>query len=379
MRVTFASGGVELTSGDRRERRAFLKPDGDRLLGCAGRYAGQVRAGLTAGLLDRGRELWQWLDGASHWLSELSAGSGPRQLDLAVADHGTAQGQLPPLTQCFLNAPWELLADPCGTDFLAADPERPLMLSRRLGWPSEPLQPAHADFLLMFMAASPEGSRELDFEREEIGILRATTRLPLHLRVEESGCLRFLAPRLASDGGVEALHLSCHGDIEQGEPILVLESPRGERAPASSLQLLNALGQQKPALVFLSACRTAEQPGMAGSLSLRLVRAGVANVIGWDGSVYDQDASDFAHAFYRELTSGSVPYAAAIARGELLRAQAGSKPYTRIGRDPKRRLSARRPLHDPGKARRRQDDTGQPDHLRSRRRGQPRSLRHRAW
>ena len=45
------------------------------------------------------------------------------------------------------------------------------------------------------------------------------------------------------------------------------------------------------------------------------------NGIGWDGSVYDDDAIAFAEIFYKELPAGhSVPYAAAQGRRSLLRA-----------------------------------------------------------
>jgi hypothetical protein len=305
-----------MACANRREHRSFSQQDETRLQSFAARYAGLVQSGQTGGLLQLGRDMWDWLDGSGHWLSELSDGTGPRELEF-----GTDETTEPPAAaQRFLNAPWELLAPAQPPGFLAADAERPLVLSRRLGQPGDARPALHADLLLMFMAASPPGTQELDYEREEVGILRATARLPLHLRVEESGCLEFLSPRLANEGGADALHLSCHGDIKNNEPVLILESPRGDPAPASSAQLTKALGQKKPPLLFLSACRTAEQPETATSLSLRLIRSGVANVIGWDGSVFDCDASDFAHAFYRELTNATAPYAAAIARGELLRA-----------------------------------------------------------
>jgi CHAT domain-containing protein len=62
----------------------------------------------------------------------------------------------------------------------------------------------------------------------------------------------------------------------------------------------------------LSACRTGEHGAAAASFVQSLVRSGVQNAVGWDGSVYDTDAIGFAEAFYRELAAGrSVAYAAA--------------------------------------------------------------------
>ncbi len=90
------------------------------------------------------------------------------------------------------------------------------------------------------------------------------------------------------------------------------------------------LGENKAPLVFLSACRTAEsrldsigeqEQEAIESFVRALVRAGVPNVIGWDGSVYDLDATSFARTFYKELAEfASVPYAVATARRDVLRA-----------------------------------------------------------
>jgi CHAT domain-containing protein len=60
---------------------------------------------------------------------------------------------------------------------------------------------------------------------------------------------------------------------------------------------------ERTPLVFLSACRTAEQgENDEGTQSFapfvhELIRAGMANVLGWDGSVYDSDAMAFAQYF----------------------------------------------------------------------------------
>ena len=126
----------------------------------------------------------------------------------------------------FLDVPWELLATDRG--YLAADAERPLVLTRRLGQAGAEAAPAHGDLLLMFMAAAPFGADNLDYEREEAGILAATERLPMQLRVEESGCLEFLRDRIALEAPIEALHLSCHGTIKNDTPQLLLEDPRGQ-------------------------------------------------------------------------------------------------------------------------------------------------------
>jgi hypothetical protein len=70
----------------------------------------------------------------------------------------------------------------------------------------------------------------------------------------------------------------------------------------------------------LSACRTGEHGAAVSAFVQSLVRSGVLNTVGWDGSVYDGDAIIFAENFYKELTAGrSVAYAAAQGRRALLR------------------------------------------------------------
>ena len=126
------------------------------------------------------------------------------------------------------------------------------------------------------------------------------------------------------------MHISCHGDIHRDMgPVLALETPEGGLALTTPGDLADALGERKAPLVFLSACRTAElpddrageeKPEVTEPFVRALVKAGVPNVIGWDGSVDDIDATLFARTFYKGLAAyGSVPYAAAAARRDVLR------------------------------------------------------------
>jgi hypothetical protein len=137
------------------------------------------------------------------------------------------------------------------------------------------------------MAADVEGEHVLDYEREGQAILQATRRLELNLVVEESGCLEFLEPCLVQEQPA-ALHLSCHGTIRDGAPVLALETPEGRGALATVAELRKALGEEgrTPALVF----GTAEH-GAVGAFTQALIRAGIDNAVGWDGSVYDADGS----------------------------------------------------------------------------------------
>jgi hypothetical protein len=273
-----------------------------------------VRSHSTEALVELGRGIADFLNNGDSWLDRVLDDTGEIALEIRVSGTPEERGRI------LLDMPWELLA-PKGM-FLAADNERLFRVTRRLGGPGTPATPEFRDLSLLFMAAEVEGQRVLNYEQEEAGVLQATSGLPLNLSVEESGAIEFLGERIAQDGPFEALHLSCHGDIVKGHPVLALEKPVGGLDPVGIVPLSRAFGEEdkKPKLVFLSACRTGEH-GAASAFVQSLVRSGVANAIGWDGSVNDADAIGFAAAFYEELARGnSVGYAAARARGALLRA-----------------------------------------------------------
>ncbi len=119
--------------------------------------------------------------------------------------------------------------------------------------------------------------------------------------------------------GFDVVHLSCHGENDKDGPRLLLEDAEGNEAPASAAALAAAFGETKPALVFLSACQTAQHRAGAAALARELLRAGVPAVMGWDGSVRDIDATEFATRLYKELAGRQRPaYAAAMARQQLL-------------------------------------------------------------
>ncbi|MEW5735218.1 MAG: CHAT domain-containing protein [Thermodesulfobacteriota bacterium] len=318
--VTIRGSDVFATASGH-ECRVELNADSlAKMQSLAARYRKSVLLHDSSLLLGLGTELFAWLD-ASGWASAWAKGGGNRVLRVHVKDPDSQGGA------ALLDLPWEILA--WNKDFLAADPAQAFVVFRSIHENSDPqpAEPRFKDLALLFMAAAPRGQKELDFEAEEAGILGATEGLPLQLCVEESGALDFLKDRLALDGPFEALHLSCHGNIDKEKgPVLALESPEGDEAPALPGEIAAALGEHRAPLVFLSACRTAEAGGekKAGSgagesFCRALVRSGVANVLGWDGSVYDKDATSFARSFYHELAGyASVPYAAAAARRQVL-------------------------------------------------------------
>ena len=340
------------------------------LQGWKTRYAEASVSNDNGALREIGAEMFDWLNtgGAlGDWMEQAE-----RLLQIMPGD-GSHEG----LEAALMEAPWEVLHD---QGFLAQHPTQLFVVSRRVMTETAPWEPTHGDLRMMFMAAAPEGQSDLDFEAEEVSIINATQRATdkaqlAHLVVEESGALEFLAPRLdGRDGDFEALHLSCHGDIiapkdndgkrtGQKRPILLFETSDGSADEVSAQELIQSCQGTLPPLMFVSACRTAQRdgpdtlrgadgirregfgeapvsfagapakpdmgvepkapvPDTAEPFVLDLVR-GVANVLGWDGSVYDHDASAFATSFYGALSKGrNVPEAAAMARRDLLQAQA---------------------------------------------------------
>jgi len=297
------------------EARLPLSAALDRMKDWARRYGNAVRIDDQAALLPIGREIGAWLN-QSGWLTGWTRRGGARELEIfsQSADPNEAEAAL-------LDLPWEILASEKG--FLVEDSAQSLVVWRRLGLPSQaqPWVPLHSDLALLFMAAAPEGENQLNFEAEEAAILDATRRLPLALAVEESGALPGLEERLGTDGPFEGLHLSCHGGIDRDRgPVLALEDETGRPDLVSLADFTDRLGGHLPPLVFLSACRTAENEGTE-SFIRALARCADANVIGWDGSVYDQDAILFASTLYRKLVEKqTVPQAVAVARREVLNA-----------------------------------------------------------
>jgi hypothetical protein len=298
-------------------RLPISEPVCELLEGWESRYRATIEHDEPIGsLTEIGREMFGWIDG-SGWAARWRDSPGARWLEIAVDSHEDRRARL------LLDLPWEILADK--QSLLAADATQPLVVVRRIGRNSggPPVPPSHSDLAIVFMAASPRGQTALDFEAEETAILSATERLPVQIVVEESGCGAFLKDRLSLDGPFEVVHISCHGSINRGVPQLALETPEGDLEPVDPGAFANVLGEDSVPLVFVSACRTAaSEGGFTESFVRSLVRSGARNVLGWDGSVYDSDATRFARTFYHELSSyASVPFAAATARRELLQAQ----------------------------------------------------------
>ena len=333
-----------------------------RLEHWAERYRRATPRNDREALVSIGSEIYTWLSQGND-LTRKWTQREDRRFEVLPCD-----GSAPELEDALYKLPWELLHE---KGFLAQNLNNPLIVSRRVAPESagSVRSPKHGDLRMLFMAAAPEGQNELDYEAEEVAILDATQGATgstlVHLMVEESGALDYLAERLdGSDGDYEILHLSCHGNIlapvdqntgkREGvaRPILLLEQPEGGAHEVTATDLFTGCSRAMPPLVFLSACTTAQDGGdqaMRGAGNFKRDAASdpfkrasasdqsqalaepfakelaknVPNVLGWDGSVFDHDATDFARDLYHQLGRGTdLPLAAASARATLFNQQA---------------------------------------------------------
>ncbi|MFC8721413.1 tetratricopeptide repeat protein, partial [Kitasatospora sp. NPDC057198] len=342
--LVLEDGGFELVVGGEGlgTRRPLQDSDVAWLTALASRYVDAVRGGSRREvLLALGRELYGWLDGDRRRLTRLLDEAVPPLLFEVRAPRRPSAAEW-----ALLRAPFELLAAP-GGGFLAEEPEQ-FAVVRRLGRPGPADPPDDRRLGVAFMASSPRGQNELDYEAEELAILRAVGETGLDLVVEDSGNPERLGLRLSELGGMPVVHLSCHGlhNWREGPgapptPVLLLEDDLGEGRPTSAEELVGLL-TPPPRLAFVSACLTAtgadvagHLPGGAGrrrgapaagpgaavahSLATKLVAAGIPAVIGWDGSVSDRAATLFAEHLYSQLSRRvGVAVAVSAARRRLL-------------------------------------------------------------
>ncbi|MEH2111637.1 tetratricopeptide repeat protein, partial [Nostoc sp.] len=247
-----------------------------------------------------GRRLYDWLDGSDRWLQPLLDKYRREGIVLAI----TTAGKLAHL-------PWEVLHD--GVSFLV---ERvPAIVPVR--WVSDSTvkkltidgEPENRALQVLFMATSPLDVKPvLDFEGEEARILEATTRQPLALTVEESGCLSELGYLVDGydSGYFDVLHLTGHATLQDGQPRFITETATGEANYASAEDIAQELQFRLPKLIFLSGCRTGQagNSGSVPSMAEELLKSGAKAVLGWGQKVLDPDSTAAAAALYQELSAG---------------------------------------------------------------------------
>jgi len=308
--ISVADGAFVLTCREWLGQRRHFDDNTTAILEEFGeRYAELLSARSPAeGLQALGRDLYRFLDGDAGELATL-LDRAPRPIHFEIA---TPTRRPDRATRALLRAPWELLANNEG--YLAGDDRLGFSPMRRLGRAEAPPPLDQYRLGLVFMAASPHGVVDLDYEAEEAAIIGAVGSTDLDLFVEESGNPEELGDRLVELPRMQALQLSCHGHNAwpiagkpEPRPVLMLEDETGEALPTEAGDLIRALRGRPPRLVFLSACLTAvgdqgeASSVLAQSLVESMVDGGFPAVLGWDGSVADRAASAFAVHLYDSL------------------------------------------------------------------------------
>jgi len=223
-----------------------------------------------------------------------------------------------------LNLPWELLR-PAGEEFIGLDGRFGI---RRFPWPDRTLAP-FADELpprplrILFMACAPKEQPQLNYEREEVGLLRAIARAGTNVAVDFGDMGTFDELRqLINDFKPHVVHITGHGILgEDGLGYFAFEDESGGTDLRSSEEIHRRLfagsGVQ---CVFVSGCQTGKAPPVAalGGICQGLVSAEVPLAIGWAASVADSIATRFASVFYDTISSGEpVDRALTQARQEI--------------------------------------------------------------
>ena len=217
----------------------------------------------------------------------------------------------------FAHLPWELLHD--GTSFLAAA-DRPVLPVRLVPGSAPAREAQHRPLRLLFAVCAPDDVTEpLDFDHEEAQIRAAARTHQIELRVEERGTLAELREMLEPhpDDYFDVVHLSGHAIHTARGPRFLTETVFGSRSDASADDLAWAFANRRPALIFLSGCRTAENPdaGVVPSLAEELIGKTLTSaIIGWGRRIDDAISTMISAVLYRGLSQGlSVPGALAEA------------------------------------------------------------------
>ena len=252
---------VVLNNLERLHSRSNSDADFDKFKEWIDSYQHAVkRDGSREQFLTIGRDIFRWLDAGQGWLDKyLENPALPLVIEFQIPVRASQ------VQQAFLEVPWELLADESG--HLAKDPDLKFCPIRRIGEESE-YKRAASNYKLntIFMAASPRRVEPvLAYEKEESSILSlyAEKSINMDLFVEESDNLAQLTELVNEVKPVDVVHLSCHGNIdernpEKNEPYLCLETITGELDCVTGDTFEQTYSQNRPALIFLSACKTAE-------------------------------------------------------------------------------------------------------------------------
>ena len=244
-----------------------------------------------------GQKLFDLLNGSGGLLH------GVRTAQEEKGASGTLALQLP---KDLMNLPFEIMWD--GASFITLSGHTPIIrqVSTKNRFKKSPLE--NRPISMLFMACSPQDSKPvLDFEAEEEAIVRQLEdeKLPVDVRVEDSGSLEGVKFALREFGPFDIVHLTGHARMTTSGPIFQMESETGFLVKVSPEELWATMRNRAPRILFLSGCETGKTAGhAAGSFAQIMIQQGVPFAIGWGLPVYDRGATLFARSLYRGLGEG---------------------------------------------------------------------------
>ena len=251
-------------------------------------------------MLNLGYRIYLWLNKKENLMEKILSETSipPLFIEFTVSKKPKAQDL------AFLEVPWELLAieKQITIDknkpfekfklFLAQNENYQYCPIRRIGNKKQSIAPSKYRLSTVFMAASPIDAALLNYEAEEIAIIDATGKKGIDLTVEESGNLSLLSQCIAEQEHVDVLHISCHG-TNKSKPVLILETDQGQTHQVNPLEFSMEINNSIK-LLFLSACLTSSPNEFFASYSSAMIKQGFSSVLGWAGSVKDNEATVFA-------------------------------------------------------------------------------------
>ena len=219
-----------------------------------------------------------------------------------------------------LNLPWELLFLP-DSDFLGLNPKFSI---RRMPHPVSCLPEFSGELRpkplrLLFMASSPTDLPELDYEAEEDALLEAISGLEVAFDSGDLGTFDNLRQKI-TEFKPHIVHLTGHGNIQNGQGMFVFEDETGKADARSSVDIQRILGGSGVQCVFISGCKSGRTPQIQtmGGICQGLIGAEIPFTIGWAESIGDEEAIHFAQELYQVLAAGlSIDRALYLARRSL--------------------------------------------------------------
>ncbi len=211
-----------------------------------------------------------------------------------------------------LNLPWELLQFPGARKLVGLQPNLRLRRHTRVErLPGAGKAQRPGPLRVLYTACQPRGSTVLDYETEEVALIRILSRVGgADQRVAYYGCdlgsfeeLQEFVDRYRP----HVVHLTGHADVHEEKGVFMFEDERGNADLVTAEKLaLDCLANPDVQCVFVSGCKSGQAPNVdaVGGICQTLVHYDVPLAVGWSASIADRIAISFAQRFYQVLGAG---------------------------------------------------------------------------